>query len=222
MLFARSSLLQSAEFRVSEHWCKGQAQTLSGVKLCCLVHLSTCSHLCSCCRNLPSRLCYLSERSTSTTRVFQSCGNQKIWREKQQLSESSGQVLVYSWVMQQTVCCWKAMIDQCLSRWHRKVSGKVVLPRYQAWLFVQNRYSPSLSILFEAPGCSSQAVVGSAATDHHWRLLVPLTGDNMIVSLLWRVLHMRCANLSGISITAFVMHSRIHLVFMTSPAGHSP
>ncbi len=67
--------------------------------------------------------------------------------------------------MQQAVCCWKAVIEHRRSRWHREVSGKVVLLRDQAWLLVQNRYSPSLSILFAAPTCSSQAVVESVATD---------------------------------------------------------
>ena len=57
------------------------------------------------------------------------------------------------------------MIEHCLSRWHRKVGGEVVLLRDQAWLLAQNRYSPPLSILFKAPACSCQADVESAATD---------------------------------------------------------
>ncbi len=67
--------------------------------------------------------------------------------------------------MQQAMCCWRAVIEHCLSRWHREVGGKVVLLRDQPWLLVQNRYSPPLSILNEASACSCQADVESAARD---------------------------------------------------------
>ena len=36
----------------------------------------------------------------------------------------------------------RVVIEHCLSRWHREVGGKVWLLRDQAWLLVQNRYSP--------------------------------------------------------------------------------
>jgi len=40
---------------------------------------------------------------------------------------------VYSWVMQQAMCCWRAVIEHCLSPWHREVGGEVVLLR-DYWL----------------------------------------------------------------------------------------
>jgi len=55
------------------------------------------------------------------------------------------------------------VIEHYLSRWHREVGGKVVLLRDQPWLLVQNRCSPPLSILFEAPACSCQADAAAGA-----------------------------------------------------------
>ena len=53
--------------------------------------------------------------------------------------------------------------ERCLSRCYCETSVQVVLLIDQPYLLVQIRYSPPLSILFEAPACLCQADVEFAA-----------------------------------------------------------